>query len=147
VFDGYAIPRTWFEGLIARGQNDQEKARRSFVAAKTAVEGDLNHWPEDAKSLAMLGMIHAALGEKEEATRLGGRAVAILPISKDAYDGPLLATKLAVIYAQVGELRLAQDLLAGLMKLPNGLTAGALRAEPEWDPLRDLSWFQQLAAS
>jgi TolB-like protein len=146
VFDGYAIPRTWFEGLIAQGQNEQEEARRSFVAAKTTVEGDLNHWPEDAKSLAMLGMIHAALGEKEEAMRLGRRAVEILPMSKDAYDGPLLATKLAVIYAQVGEPRLAQDLVADLIKRPNGLTGGALRAEPEWDSVRGLPWFQELAA-
>src|SRR6266568_2923012 len=84
----------------------------------------------------MLALIHGALGRKEDALREGRRAVELLPISKDAYDGPILATNLAAIYAQVGERDLALEQLATLVEVPNGPTPGTLRVEPEWDPLR-----------
>jgi hypothetical protein len=71
----------------------------------------------------------------------------MLPIARDAYDGPLIATKLAVIYAHAGESERAIDLLSDLVAFPNGPTRGALRIEPEWDPLRGDSRFEKLAAS
>ncbi len=111
VFDGYAFPRTWFEGLIARGRGELDVAERAFAVAQRMVETDMAQWLDDAKATALLGILHALQGNKEEAMRAGRRAVEHLPISKDAYDGPLMATKLAVIYAQVGELDLAFELL------------------------------------
>jgi hypothetical protein len=100
------------------------------------VEADLAQWPDDMKAMMMSALIHAALGRKEDALREGRRAVELLPISKDAYDGPILATNLAAIYAQVGEHDLALEQLATLVEVPNGPTPGTLRVEPEWDPLR-----------
>jgi tetratricopeptide (TPR) repeat protein len=94
----------------------------------------------------MLGLIDAALGRKENALKHGRKAVELLPISEDAYDGPLLATNLAVIYAQVGEHDLAVQQLAELVVLPNGPTPGTLRVEPEWDPLRGDPRFEKLIA-
>jgi predicted Zn-dependent protease len=85
----------------------------------------------------MLGQVHAYRGRKSEAIAMGRRAMDLLPISRDAYDGPLLALKLAAIYAEVGETDSAIELLAGLMKTPNGPTPGTLRAEREWDPIRE----------
>jgi TolB-like protein/Flp pilus assembly protein TadD len=147
LFDGYALPRTYFEGLIARGRGEKEAAERAFAAAQRIVETDMAQWLDDAKAMALLGILQALRGNKEEAIRAGQRAVEHLPISKDAYDGPLLATKLAVIYAQVGEFDRAIELLAGLMKTPNGPTPGTLRVEPEWEPLRSDPRFQKLSES
>lgn len=144
IFDGYTLPRAWYEGLIARGRGEGDAAERAFAVAQRMVEADLAQWRDDAKTLALLGLLHAARGRKEEAIRAGQRAVELLPISKDAYDGPLMATKLAVIYAQVGELDLAHELLADLVKVPNGPTAGTLRVEPEWEPLRGDPRFEKL---
>src|SRR5205814_8218192 len=110
-------------------------------------KADLDHGAVAAKGQVLLGVMHAMRANKEEPIRAGRRAVECLPISKDAYDGPLIATKLAVIYAQVGEADRALELLAGLMKLPNGPTPGTLRIEPEWDPLRDDPRFEKLAQS
>jgi tetratricopeptide (TPR) repeat protein len=146
IFDGYTLPRAWYEGLIARGRGETDAAERAFAVAQRMVEADLAQWRDDAKTLALLGLLHAARGRKEEAVRAGQKAVELLPISKDAYDGPLMATKLAVIYAQVGELDLACELLADLVKAPNGPTAGTLRVEPEWEPLRGDPRFERLAA-
>jgi len=144
IFDGYTLPRTWYEGLIARGRGEMDAAERAFAVAQRMVEADLALWRDDAKTLALLGLLHAARGRKDEAIRAGRRAVELLPVSKDAYDGPLMATKLAVIYAQVGELDLALELLANLVKTPNGPTGGTLRVEPEWGLLRGDPRFETL---
>ena len=65
---------------------------------------------------------------------------------KDAYDGPLIATKLAVIYAAAGQSDRAIELLKDLIAIPNGPTPGTLRAEREWDPLRSDPRFEALMA-
>lgn len=144
MFDGCTLPKAWYEGLIARGQGKVEAAERAFAAAQTVIEADLAHWRDDAKTMAVLGVLHAMRGQKDQAIRIGRRAVELLPISKDAFDGPLMATKLAVIYAQTGEVDLALELLADLVKAPNGPTPGTLRVEPEWEPLRSDPRFEKL---
>jgi TolB-like protein/Flp pilus assembly protein TadD len=147
MLDGYAFPKLWYEGLIARGQGDIKRMERLLESARKMIEQDPRQCTDDAKTNTMLGLIDAALGRKEEAMRKGRRSIELLPTSKDAYDGPLLATNLAVIYAQVGERDLALQQLAELSTLPNGPTPGTLRAEPEWDPLRGDPRFENLAAA
>ncbi|HYJ06363.1 MAG TPA: hypothetical protein VEX43_14605, partial [Chthoniobacterales bacterium] len=108
------------------------------------VEADLGCCADDAKAFAMLGLVHAALGQKEEAMRAGEQAAAMLPVSLDAYDGPIIATNLAVIHGQVGEKDLAISQLEELRGLPMGPTPGTLRVEPEWEPLRGDPRFEKL---
>jgi len=146
ALDGYAFPKTWYEGLIARGRGNIDQARHAFEATRRVVEEDLTETPNAPKRILMLGLVDAALGNKEDALREGRRAVELLPISRDAYDGPILATNLAVIYAQFGERDKALKQLESLMALPNGPTPGTLRVEPEWDPLRGDPRFEKLAA-
>ena len=146
ALDGYTIPRAWFEGLTARGQGKNEAARSAFETARAAVAADFVQWPDDVKTIAMLGLIDAMLGRKADALREGRRATELLPIARDALDGVLLAVNLAAIYAQLGEHELALAELEQLMALPNGPTPGLLRIEPDWAPLRDDSRFKQLVA-
>ncbi len=145
VLDGYMLPKAFYEGLIARGQGEKDAASRAFTAAQRMVEADIARWQDDPKATALLGILQALRGNKDEAIRAGRHAVELLPVSKDAYDGPLIATKLAVIYAQVGEGDRAIELIADLMKTPNGPTPGTLRVEPEWNPLRGDPRFEKLA--
>jgi TolB-like protein/Flp pilus assembly protein TadD len=147
MIDGYAFPKSWYKGLVARTQGNIDTAQHAFEQAGRVVEVDLSRWPDDAKTIMMLAFIHVALGRKEDALREGRRAVGLLPISKDAYDGPILATNLAAIYAQVGEGDLALEQLATLVEVPNGPTRGTLRAEPEWDSLRGDPRFEKIVAS
>ena len=146
MIDGYTFPRSWYEGLVARARGNVNAAQHAFEAAARVVEQDLAQWPDDVKAIMMLALIHAALGRKEDALREGRRAVELLPVSKDAYDGPILATNLAAIYAQVGEYDLALEQLGELIDVPNGPTPGTLRVEPEWDPLRGDPRFEKLLA-
>jgi serine/threonine-protein kinase len=147
MIDGYVFPNSWYKGLVARGEGNIDTALHAFEEAERVVEIDLAQWPDDTKTIMMLAFIHAALGRKEDALREGHRAVGLLPISKDTYDGPILATNLAAIYAQVGERDLALEQLATLVKVPNGPTLGTLRAEPEWDLLRGDPRFDKIVAS
>jgi tetratricopeptide (TPR) repeat protein len=147
MIDGYTFPKSWYEGLVARAHGNIDTAQHAFEEARRVVEVDLAQWPDDMKAIMMLAFIHAALGRKEDAVREGRRAVELLPISKDAYDGPILATNLAAIYAQVGERDLALEQLATLVEVPNGPTPGTLRVEPEWDPLRGDARFEKIVAA
>ena len=147
MIDGYAFPKSWYKGLVARVQGYIDTAQHAFEEAGRVVEADLARWPDDVKTIMMLAFIHVALGQKEDALRKGLRAVGLLPISKDAYDGPILATNLAAIYAQVGEDDLALEQLASLVEVPNGPTLGTLRVEPEWDSLRGDARFEKMVAS
>jgi TolB-like protein/cytochrome c-type biogenesis protein CcmH/NrfG len=145
ILDGYTFPQAWYDGLIAHGRGNSEAAQRAFESAHATIEADLAKAPDDAKLVAMLGLVHAMRGRKEDAIAAGRRAVELLPISKDAYDGPLIAAKLAVIYAQLGETDRAMKLLEDLVTIPNGPTAGSLRVEREWDSLRSDPRFEKLA--
>ena len=147
MIDRYTFPKSWYEGLVARGHGNIDTAQHAFEEAGRVIEADLAQWPDDVKAMMMLAFIHVALGRKEDALREGRRAVELLPISKDAYDGPILATNLAAIYAQVGERDLALEQLATLVEVPNGPTRGTLRAEPEWDSLRGDPRFEKMVAS
>jgi serine/threonine-protein kinase len=146
ALDGYTVPRAWYEGRIARARGDMNAAERAFRAARAQIEADLDRWPDDAKTVAMLGLAHAAIGDKSAATEFGRRAVELLPISRDALDGALVATALAVIYANTGEGRLAIEQLRTLVDVPGGPTRGLLRLEPEWSGLRDEPEFQKLVS-
>jgi Flp pilus assembly protein TadD len=108
------------------------------------VEDDLSKTEGDAKLAAMLGLVQAQRGQKDQAMAAARRAVELLPITRDAFDGPLIAVKLAVIYAQVGEADRALELLKDLVQRPNGPTPGTLRVEPEWDSLRGDPRFEAL---
>ena len=146
ILDGYTFPKAWYEGLIALGRENNSAAVAAFGAAQNVVEDDLTKAPDDPKLIAMLGLVHAMRGRKEDAIALGRRAVELLPIAKDAYDGPLIAAKLAAIYAHFGEADRAMDLLTELVAIPNGPTRGTLRVEPEWNPIRDDPRFARLLA-
>ncbi len=145
ALDGYIVPKSWYAGLIARARGDESSARPAFEQAKRAVQNDLVLCPEDAKTLAMLALIHAALGEKKDALAAAARAGELLPIAKDSFDGPILATTLAAVSAKLGENESAIRQLESLVGIPNGPTPGTLRVEPEWDSLRNDPRFKKLA--
>jgi len=145
ALDGYTVPKSWYAGLIAQARGNESSARAAFEQAKQAVRDDLLQSPNDAKTLAMLALIHAAVGEKNEALGAAKRAGELLPIAKDSFDGPILATTLAAVSAKLGETDSAIRQLESLVGVPNGPTPGTLRVEPEWDSLRDDSRFKKLA--
>lgn len=144
ALDDYTVPREWYVGLIAHGRGKEEDARRAFTAAREMVTAEEATSPNDPKILIMRGLIDAMLGRAEDAVAAGKRAVQLLPISADALDGPLLATNLAAIHAQLGHADQAMAALEQLVRQIGGPTPGTLRIEPQWDSLREQARFQRL---
>jgi serine/threonine protein kinase/tetratricopeptide (TPR) repeat protein len=139
--------RHFVEGRIARMTKDDAKARAAFTAARTEQEKLVRANPDDAGALCVLGLIDAGLGRKEEALREGWRAVALLPLEKDAIDGMRMIVGLARIAAWTGDKDLACEQLARASRLPSGITYGELKLNPFWDPLRGDPRFEKIVAS
>jgi serine/threonine-protein kinase len=95
---------------------------------------------------AARGTALAGLGRKAEAVAAGQRAVALVPISKDGFEGYSWTGYLARIHAMNGEAAPAVALLrANLAKRMGTETAGMLRVDPVWDPIRKDAAFAALA--
>ena len=75
------------------------------------------------------------------------KAVALMPVSKDAYDGPLILQGLAQVYTWTGDHDRALDTLQTLFAMPGYISYGYLKPDPAWQPLRDHPRFQQLLSS
>jgi hypothetical protein len=97
--------------------------------------------------VSVLGLIDAYLGRKEEALREGRRAVELLPVDKDAINGPHMIEVLSVIAAWIGDKNLACEQLAVAIRHPSRLSYGELKLLPWWDPLRGDSRFEKIVAS
>jgi hypothetical protein len=92
-------------------------------------------------------LLDAGLGHKSDAIAEGRRARDLLPISKDALDGPIYATYLGMIYAWVGEKDLALEELQLSASIPCGAQYGVLKLSPMWDSLRGDPRFEKIVAS
>ena len=141
------INRSLMEGIMARMTKDEGKARAAFTAARAEQEKIIEAQPNYAPSLCVLGLIDAGLGRKDEALREGRRAVQLLPVEKDAINGPLMVEYLAMIAAWVGDKGLACEQLAIAVRPPSTVSYGQLKLSPFWDPLRGDPRFEQIVAS
>jgi TolB-like protein/tRNA A-37 threonylcarbamoyl transferase component Bud32 len=142
------FPSGWCEGLAARLRGDEPAARAAFTRARRELEQMMRDQPDYAAGLCALGVIDAALGNKEDAIREGERAVELIPVGKSALDGPMLIQYLAVIHAWAGDKDRALGQLAKAAKLPGShVTYGHLRLNPIWDPLRGDPRFEAIIAS
>jgi TolB-like protein/Tfp pilus assembly protein PilF len=143
----FEFPHAWYEGLLAKLRQDAPAARFAFIAARSETEKIVRTQPGNERTLSVLALIDAELGEKEKAIQEGRAACSMVPRSKDARDGVYLMNYLARIYALTGEKDLALEQLDLLSKIPCGPSYGQLRLDPEWDSLRGDPRFEKIVAS
>jgi TolB-like protein/class 3 adenylate cyclase/Tfp pilus assembly protein PilF len=141
------FPNSWCEALVAQMRGDQQAARTAFAKARTELEKMVRDQPDYAEALCALGVVDAALGNKEDAIREGRQAVEIMPVSKSAIEGPALIKYLALIHAWTGDKDSALEWLEKAVKLPGFLSYGQLRLDSKWDPLRGDPRFAKIVAS
>ena len=143
-FDGNLASWGLALAQIAAIRGDERLARVAADSARAALERQTAAAPDDPQSHALLGVALAYLGRRPEATRKGKRGRDLLPISRDAEDGPYQQHQLARIYVLLGEPERALDQLEPLLKIPYYLSPGWLRIDPTFAPLRGNPRFERL---
>jgi TolB-like protein/Tfp pilus assembly protein PilF len=148
--DAVLLSRSFGEGLLARVMKDEAKARAAFSKARAEQEKIVQAQPDYGPALCVLGLIDAALGNKEVALAEGRRAIELLPVEKDSMNGSYITQYFAITAAWTGEKDLALQQLEIGARAPTAsfaLTYGALKLLPFWDPLRGDPRFEKVVAS
>ncbi len=120
-------------------------AREAYARAAEILEREIASRDPDPRLHSALGVAYAGLGRKEEAVREGGRAVELLPLSKDALNGGSYEFELAIIYARSGEAGKALERLERLLTVPWTVSAKYLELDPIWADVRRHPEFRKLA--
>jgi tetratricopeptide (TPR) repeat protein len=139
--------RSFVEGWIARLEQNELKARAAFESARAEQEKIVQGQPDYAPPLCVLGVIDAVLGRKQEALNECRRAVELLPVQKDAFNGEQMIQWFAISAAWVGEKDLALEQLATAAHIPGTLSYGSLKLLLFWDPLRGDPRFEEIVNS
>jgi serine/threonine protein kinase/Tfp pilus assembly protein PilF len=148
-FHNESVPVGCYSILLARLQGEQVATNPAFAKIRQQLAEKVNRLPENAHLTAQLGLVDALLNDKKEAIGEAKRATEMLPISRDALDGPDVALNLALVYAWTDELDLAFETLDPLTKIPagiNGVTYGYFTTNSLYEPLRKDARYQKLLA-
>jgi len=146
--------RFWL-GWAQEVAGDHDGARESWSQARTELEPFLKEQPDNFVLLGDLALTNMGLGDNATALTLAQRAIAMMPIDKDALTGPRPLDILARVAARIGDPDRSIATLTKLLSIPYEaplaanppLTPALLRLDPMFEPLRKDPRFQKLIAS
>jgi serine/threonine protein kinase/tetratricopeptide (TPR) repeat protein len=125
---------------------DSFHQRAYFDSAKTFLAPLLRAQPYDPRFHGQLGLACAGLGQTDSAILEGRKAVELLPLERDAYNGQFMVANLAEIYVMIGQYDQAMKQLSFLLSEPGFTSIPYLKADPIWAPLLKTKEFKRLAS-
>ena len=146
AYGGVPVSAGCYSILLSRLQGEQIGADTRFAPTREQLAQRVQKAPENAQLLSQLAVVDALLGQKETAIAEATHAAELLPISKDAVDGPLIQINLAVVYAWTNESDFAFETLSSSAKTPGGVYYGQLKRDPYWEPFRQDPRYEKLLA-
>jgi serine/threonine-protein kinase len=131
---------------------DHVAAQEAWKQARIELEPFLKEQPDNYELIGDLALVTMGLGDKTAAFGFSEQAMKLLPLDKDAVDGPAPIEVFARVAAQMGEPDRAIAALQKLLSIPSEgalasrvpLTPALLRLDPMFDPLRNDQRFQKL---
>ncbi len=123
------------------------QATAQFDSARILLEVMRVNQPDQAWIHGLLGEAYAGLERPEEAIRSAERAEQLLPVSKDALDGPEWVINLGRIHTMLGNEARAIAYYGRALSIPSWVSANSLRRDPLLAKLNRNPEFQKMLAA
>jgi tetratricopeptide (TPR) repeat protein len=121
-----------------------EESAQSGIELISMLQPDSGSDRRNAQKLGFLAYAYAESGELAKALEAANQARALMPESRDSYNGTDYSVTRAWILALSGERDEALSEIERLLSIPSGLNRWELYLDPGWDFLRDDERFNEL---
>jgi TolB-like protein/predicted Ser/Thr protein kinase len=142
--DNFYYPGDQLRGWAYFLKGDLDSVTVYFQSAATKLKERLETTSIPARIHSELAIVYAYLGKTDEAVSFARKAVELLPISKDAFEGSNRLRDLALVLAIAGRRDEAMTLVDSLLRIPSELSVAVLRLDKRWSPLYDHPSFPAL---
>lgn len=123
---------------------NEARARAYADSAAKLLAERIRDRPDEALHHSMMAVAQAVLGNKSNALAEIDKAMALHPVSLDAYGAPDHLERRAFMEMTLGDLEAATTHLEQLLARPSNVTRNELRHSPLYAPLRAYPRFQRL---
>jgi serine/threonine-protein kinase len=132
------------KALVYNLKGDSTRAHAYYDSSIACAEQRIERGEENPTLYTELSQGRAFLGDREGATAAINKAVAMMPMSRDALTGADILMNRAITNTMLGNQDAAIDDLEYLLEVPSNLSPAWLRQHPGFDSLRDNPRFQRL---
>jgi tetratricopeptide (TPR) repeat protein len=146
AFGGIKVNYYGFMAVVSHRRGDAARRRAYADSARSEALGHIRRKEASVFAYSTLALMNAFLGNAEAAVQAGKRALEVSPLSEDAVFGIEGHVALAQVYTVLGKPDSAVQHLRAALAVPSYMSAGRLRADPFWAPLKGNPEFERLLA-
>ncbi len=123
---------------------DRTAGEARLAAPLAEWQSRMKREPTNLKAWSFLASMQALLGHPDEALQLARKATDLLPVARDAVDGPIFLFVLAQVYARSGDKDHALATLEQYLRIPAPFSVNAIRVIPAFANLHGDPRFETL---